>query len=1075
MKKFTFLVLLWLIAFSTAFSQSGNNFKNTSKKQSGSTITNLSYKSISNSSNLKNGFSNNPNVGYKVSKTLTAPGLNQQILKNIKYQKGRPIFFEIEKNQLKSATNGTAEEQFYSFHTASLQKTQINDPQKELLIKNISTDKNGITHVKAQQFYKGIKVYGAESFVHFGAEKVVFNGNIYPIDENINTRPQFAEKAVLQVAEQDLRLKTSYRNLSEKEKEILEYESPDRTLVIFENTLAYEISIRPNFIEEWKYFIDANNGNIIQSFNNTKSDGPTTASAYDLNNNLRTINTYLENGSYYLIDITQDMYVASTQEGVIYTYDAHNTNMENVSLAISSNNTWDDRAAVSAHYYAAETYNYLKNTFNRNSLNDKGGNILAIVNLSDENGGGYDNAYWNGKYIAFGTGSTYFKNLAGGLDVVAHEIGHGVVENTANLEYYGQSGAINETFADIFGAMVDRDNWQIGEDITNTIFSPSGTMRDMASPHNQGTSSDNYWQPNHTSEMYTGEGDNGGVHINSGIGNHAFYLFATATSKEKAEQVFYGALSNYLTTKSQFIDLRIAAVQSAKDLYGSNSQEVVVLVNAFEQVGIYDDSSVDYEQDYQSNPGQEYILSYDTDPANSNTLYRSSTTGENFFALTTTEMKGSVSVSDDGSAATFVATDDKIKVISTDPDNMLEDYLSDEAFFDNVALSKDGNRLAAISTEIDTAIYVYDFVTNEWAMFILYNPTTSHSGTDGSGVRFADAIEFDHTGEFLIYDAYNVINSNFGEDISYWDIGFIKVWDNATNDFGNGNINKLYGTLPENVSIGNPTFSKNSPQIIAFDYFNEQTSEYAILGANLITGDVDVITTSATLGFPSFSKNDDQIAFSALNMSEEEVVATIDLAQNKISAVGSASVIIADAKWPVFYTVGSRSLDIKPIANFTVDLKSGRAPLSVKFIDLSINNPVSWKWTFEGGSPSTSNNQTPSVTYYSQGIYKVSLTCANNAGNNTITKTSYITVSPVTDINQTKEELFSFYPNPTNGILNINSADDYQLKIYSMDGHLLLISENKKEVDIGHFNQGMYILQFEHKGKIFTEKLIKNE
>ena len=1074
MKKLSIFLQLTLLLSFTAFSQTGNSFKNVSKKQSGTTLTNLPYKTVSNRSNLKSSVSNNSNASFNVSNNLKQPNLNNDSLKNFQYLQGIPIFFEKDRTKQKSAKNETIEEQFYSFHEQAKQKTKLSNPKQELIIINQDSDELGITHVKSQQYFKDVKVYGAESYLHIGSQKDIFTGYIYPIDDNLDVNPSLSKESVIRIVESDLNSKTIVKSLSAREKEFLEYKSPDAELVIFENILAYEVCIRPNFIEEWKYFVNAQNGNVLHYFNNTKSDGPTTATAYDLNNVLRTIDVYFESGKYYLADFSQEMYNATNQEGVIFTYDANNTDMANVSIASSPNNTWNNRAAISAHSNASVAYKYFRKTFNRNSINNKGGNIIAIVNLSDEMGNGFDNAYWNGKYIAFGNGGEYFKNLAGGLDVVAHELGHGVIQNTANLEYYGQSGAINETFADIFGAMVDRDDWLIGEDITKSSYSPSGTMRDMSDPHNKGNSlNDSYWQPNHLSEMYIGENDDGGVHTNSGIGNYAYYLYATAITKEKAEQVFYRALVNYLTSKSQFIDLRIAVVQSAKDLYGDNSSEVIEAVNAFEAVGIYEENSIDYAQDYPVNPGQDYLLSYDTDLSNSKTLFRSSTKGTNFYGLSSTVMKGSVSVSDDGSGAVFVASDDKIKVISIDPSNIQEFYLSDEAFFENVAISKDGNRLAAISTEADTAIYVYDFVSQKWSKFNLYNPTTSHVGTNAGGVVFADAIEFDHTGEYLMYDSYNVLNSSLGDDISYWDIGFIKIWDNSKNDFGDGTITKLYGSLPENVSIGNATFSKNSPYIIAFDYMNSWTDEYAIIGANLLTGDVDVITTNATLGFPSFSKNDDKIAFSALNTINEDVIAVINVATNKISGAGSASIIVENAKWPVFYAGGSRSLNLKPVANFTVDIKSGVAPLSVQFIDLSINNPVSWSWVFKGGTPSTSNQQNPTVKYNSSGIYQVSLTCKNSAGNNTITKTSYISVSQSTSIDEKANEIFSFYPNPTDGILFIKSNKEFRVKIYSMSGILLIDETNNKEIDLSNYSNGLYIMQIETDGKVLTDKIVK--
>ena len=769
MKQSILSFVLVVVYSFTVQAQTANSFKALSKNPSGTTRTDLNIKKQTAKSSLKSAAVNNYQNGFSV-----APNLKQPVIDLYK----APRFFEKEKSPLKSTAIQTAEEQFYSFHNSAKQLTKLTDPVKQLKITESNTDGLGITHFKAQQYYEGIKVYGAESFVHIGPKKDIFNGYVYEISDTINITPNISEGEALMIVMADMAIKTVLKDLSDKQKEILEYTAPLIDLIIYENRLAYEISIRPNFIQEWKYFIDANSGLIINEFNNTNSDGPATATAYDLNNVLRTIDTYLESGTYFLLNASEDMYDAASQEGIILTLNANNTSTVDLDYSFIStfNNKWSDPIAVSAHYNASATYEYLENTFSRNSINGQGGNILSFINVANEDGSSMENAFWNGKAVFYGNGGSAFYPLAGGLDVIAHELGHGVVSNTANLEYHGQPGAINETYADIFGSMVDRDDWLIGEDVIKTSHFPSGALRDMSDPHNTGTSlSDEYWQPMHTSEMYIGKEDNGGVHINSGIGNHVYYLYATAVTKQKAEQVFYRALTNYLTSRSQFIDFRLAVVQSAKDLYGDNSTEAIEAGNAFDAVGIYEEESIDYAQDYPVNPGQDYLLTYDTDVSNINTLYRSSTSGTSFYALSVTETKGRVSVSDDGTWAAFVAADDKIKVISTDPDDIQEFFLSDEAFFDNVAISKDGNRLAAISTEIDTAIYVYDFISEQWSKFTLYNPTTSHSGTDAGGVLFADVIEFDHTGEFLIYDAFNVFNSSSGDAISYWDIGFIKV------------------------------------------------------------------------------------------------------------------------------------------------------------------------------------------------------------------------------------------------------------------------------------------------------------
>jgi bacillolysin len=1077
MKKLIFCIFgLTLLSF-IGFSQQGNSFKRYDKKQPGSTQHSFSYTKIPAKSNLKSSIIQE---AFPVSKNLRIPELNiDDPVKNLIRVSGSPVFFEREKKSLKSVSSKPINEQFYSFFEETKSLTKIADPWEELKITSIETDNIGITHVRAQQLYKGIEIYGAESYLHINSRKDIFTGRIVSLNSDINITPKVTKESILHSVKSDLGAKTVMKELSDKEKSLLCYDSPEMKLVIYEGELAYAVSIRPNIIEEWKYFVSANDGEIIMAYNNTYYDGPFTATAYDLNGISRTIYTYYENGQYELINASESMFNSTSGEGIIMTLDANNTSTTNLDydLITSLNNTWNSPASVSAHYNAATTFKYLKNTFNRNSLNNQGGNIISFINVTEDDGSSMENAFWNGKAVFYGNGGDAFKPLPGALDVTAHELGHGVISNTANLEYYGQSGAVNETYADIFGSMVDREDWYIGEDITKTSFSPSGRLRDMSDPHNWGTSlNDAYWQPKHVSEMYLGSQDNGGVHINNGIGIHAYYLFATATSKDTAEQVFYNALTNYLTTKSQFIDFRIAVVQSAKDMYGENSKAVRDAKNAFDAVGIFDEETVDPAQDYPENPGQDYLLLYNTELSDYNTLYKGTTDGQTFEPLIQTVMKRGPSVSDDGSYALFVSDDDYIRAIYTDPDYPDEVILSYDAW-DNVAVSKDGNRVAAISTEIDTAIYVFDYISEKWGKFILYNPTTSHSGTNAGGVLFADAIEFDHTGEYLIYDAYNELYSSTGDDISYWDIGFIKVWDNASSDFGDGTIEKLYGSLPENVSIGNPTFSKNSPYIIAFDYLNSSTGEdeYGIFGINLITGDLGLITANNTIGYPSFSGDDNRIAFSSIYYDYDyyEVAAVINLDENKISGVGSEIILAYYAKWPVYYTEGSRNLGLAPVANFTVDIKSGNAPLSVQFLDLSVNKPTSWSWSFQGGTPSTSNLQNPVVTYNSPGTYQVSLTCYNGTGNNTVTKTEYISVSEGTGVDKKISESVRFYPNPTSGILYIESDKDFTIRILSTTGSVLINTKNQKEIDLTNCPSGLYILQIEIDGKMIKDKLIK--
>ena len=151
-----------------------------------------------------------------------------------------------------------------------------------------------------------------------------------------------------------------------------------------------------------------------------------------------------------------------------------------------------------------------------------------------------------------------------------------------NLEYAFQSGALNESFADVFGAMVDRDDWLIGEDVIDTNQLSFDALRDMAQPSRRG-------QPGHMDQFVELDidTDNGGVHINSGIPNRACFLIAEAIGREKTEQIYYRILdSRYLNTKSNFSDMRQAARRAAIDLFGDASDELSAVATAFDEVGI---------------------------------------------------------------------------------------------------------------------------------------------------------------------------------------------------------------------------------------------------------------------------------------------------------------------------------------------------------------------------------------------------------------------------------------------------------------------------------------------------------
>jgi len=592
-------------------------------------------------------------------------------------------------------------------------------------------------------------------------------------------------------------------------------------------------------------------------------------------------------------------------------------------MMVRVRNTWNYPAAVSAHYNGGEAYEYFKNTHNRESINGQGGTVISFFNISDENGNDMDNAFWNGAAMFYGNGAQAFNHpLQRALDVAGHEMSHGVIQGTANLEYQGQSGALNESFADVFGAMIDRDDWQMGEDITNSGVFPTGFLRSLSDPNNGGSGLGTPgWQPKTMSEFQnlpnTPQGDNGGVHINSGIPNYAFFLFASDIGKEKAELIYYRALDVYLVKSSQFVDLRNAVVASAGDLYGS--AEVNAANAAFDAVGIGQGAGGNYQTEVDENDGDERILHSD---ATLGSLYVADLAGNNLAdpQLSTTNINSKPSITDNGSEIVFVDDQNNLKFINIDwvTGNVVEDFLESNPSGDwrNVAVSRDGSRVAAVKSFAENKIWVYDYGLGQWNDFDLYNPTTSDpsGGTVTTGeVQFADVMEFDYTGEFLMYDAFNKVESSVGNNaVEYWDIGFLNVFDNANNTFTDGNIQKLFTGLASGVSIGNPTFSKNSAHIVAFDFREEGffSETYAIIGANIQTGDNSQIREGEIWGFPNFSVDDTEMIFD-LPFQGSNILGKVSLNPDKITSVqGSQEALFPNGtifeKWGVWFATGDR-------------------------------------------------------------------------------------------------------------------------------------------------------------------------
>ena len=289
-------------------------------------------------------------------------------------------------------------------------------------------------------------------------------------------------------------------------------------------------------------------------------------------------------------------------------------------LATDADNNWTDGANVDAHVYAGWTYDYLFDRFGRRGLDDADMPIISLVHpvnredLFFHNDLIIDLFYLNAFYfgdgiIVYGEGlpedvtttdGRHWTYFSAAIDVVAHELTHGVTDFSSRLIYQNESGALNEAFSDIIGASVEfafqppgngtlRADYLLGEDIVS-----AGAVRSMSNPLQ-------YGDPDHYSERFLGSGDNGGVHINSGIANHAFYLAIEGGThrlsgvtvagvggarRADIERAFYRAFVFLLPPDALFVTARQTTIQSAREIFGAGSDVETAIRDAWTAVGV---------------------------------------------------------------------------------------------------------------------------------------------------------------------------------------------------------------------------------------------------------------------------------------------------------------------------------------------------------------------------------------------------------------------------------------------------------------------------------------------------------
>ncbi len=483
------------------------------------------------------------------------------------------------------------------------------------LLLQTKTDELGKTHYRYQQTHSGIPVAHAQLLVHTSKEGYVETSNGHLIRGiEASPVPTISNLGALSTAlnymnaEEYAWQNEAYQRLIKEVKNDpnatffpkgeLQWASKgfsDRSPKNYQLTYQLEVyATRPS--KYLSLYVDAQNGEIINEvskiYDVIEDSLATGETNYACVETVEFTTTYHPDNEASYFTLEND---------IVKTYDG-----EFGTSIFDGNNEWtNNNSAVDVHWGMEQTHSYFLNKHNRNSLDDDGISIIGIIDAFDN-----CNASWNSAIPSalFGDGNPYCNNnTPTSLDIVGHELTHGIIQYSANLIYQKESGALNESFSDIFGVLVHFESdpecadWIIGDE----VFTFTSGIRNLSNPKTfnaPDTYQGQYWEDTQNCNE-SPSNDYCGVHTNSSVQNYWFYLLAEGGNgindngdaysiigigKAKAAKVAYRNLTIYLGPTSDYLDARSGSIQATNDLYGLNSIEVQTVLDAWCAVGVGD-------------------------------------------------------------------------------------------------------------------------------------------------------------------------------------------------------------------------------------------------------------------------------------------------------------------------------------------------------------------------------------------------------------------------------------------------------------------------------------------------------
>ncbi|MEQ3691531.1 MAG: M4 family metallopeptidase [Flavobacterium sp.] len=1036
---------------------------------------------------------------------------------------------ETDKNIKLKKTDAYGQTSFLSFNEISTYKSieaekvfkeQLNIQDGTQLVKLYTeTDKLGFTHDKYQMYQSGVKIEFATYTVHSKNGKITaMNGEMYKTN-TVSLVPEITAQDALQKAIQHLNAKQYLWDNASEAAKLDNYKKPQGELVLLPifNDNSQKLSDASNLKLAYKFdiyatqplsrgdvYVDAQTGDILfynatikhathfgyssSIFNKdskcdtfltqeetkkiaTSFDALVSGTAATRYSGSKTIQTTLSGSSYVLKD--------ATRGSGINTYDLNTSTNYNSAVNFTDNdNNWTtaehtankDNGALDAHWGAEMTYDYWMTKHNRNSFNNSGAAINSYVHYSSN----YDNAFWDGSRMTYGDGSGTYFDILTSLDVAAHEIGHAVCSYTANLAYQRESGALNEAFSDIWGAAVEyyaapnKSTWLIGEDIERR--SGHLALRSMSNPKSEGqpdTYGGTYWK-NPNCGTPTQSNDYCGVHTNSGVLNHWFYILVqgksgtndigssynvTGIGMDKAANIAYRLESVYLSANSTYANARTYGIQSATDLYGANSAEVIATTNAFYAVGI----------------GSAHQGSSDTQaPTAPTNLAASGTTN------TTTTLN-------------WTASSDNVGVVGYDV------YQGATNLGTVTGTSANITGLTA-STTYSFSVRAKDAAGNVSGASNTVSVTTtgSSSGCTGAISSFPYSEGFENTlGAWTqdsaddfdwIVDANGTPSSNTGPSSASQGTYYIYVEASSPNYSNKKTILK------------SPCFNLTSVPSATFNF------KYHMYGASTMGAlKLEASTNNGTSWTEIWSKSG--------NQGNSWLTANVNLASYIGNTVQLRFVGSTATTWQGDIAVDDVSLTTAsaPVCtNVNINMTFDNYPEETSWEILNASNQV----VFSGGTyGSQADGSSLTVTkcldagcytFKMKDSYGDGMCCSYGSGSYTVTSngttfasggtfgTSQSTnfcvgtsslISNVSTTTETQTEIpFSIYPNPVKGdILNVQIGKDLEdYKIYNIMGQLVLQGKiSNGQINVSSLNTGVFIIETNTYKEKIAKKFIK--